>query len=132
MADRGSRQGGAGSHAGTWPLGGSLAAGRAPSRSGTWPAIASKLQTWARAETGAGRLLPWVPVAFGCGIALYFSADHEPVLAVAVSTALVFCLGAFLIRRCAFFPLVVLLAALACGFAIATWKTARIAHEVLA
>ena len=33
----------------------------------------------ARAEAGAGRLLPWVPVAFGTGIAFYFAADHEPV-----------------------------------------------------
>ena len=28
------------------------------------------LRQWARAEAGAGRLLPWVPVAFGTGIAL--------------------------------------------------------------
>jgi competence protein ComEC len=28
-----------------------------------------------------------VPVGFGTGIALYFSADHEPVLAVASATA---------------------------------------------
>ena len=29
------------------------------------------------AEAGAGRLLPWVPVAFGVGIAFYFAAGHE-------------------------------------------------------
>ena len=34
-----------------------------------------------RAEAGAGRLLPWMPVAFGTEIALYFTADREPVLA---------------------------------------------------
>jgi competence protein ComEC len=43
-----------------------------------------------RAEAGAGRLLPWVPVAFGVGIALYFTASHEPVLwpSTAVAAAL--------------------------------------------
>ena len=30
------------------------------------------------AEVGAGRLLPWLPVAFGLGIAIYFTADREP------------------------------------------------------
>ena len=39
-----------------------------------------KLREWVRAEAGAGRLLPWVPIAFGTGIAFYFAADHEPVL----------------------------------------------------
>jgi competence protein ComEC len=36
------------------------------------------LRAWICAEAGAGRLLPWVPVAFGTGIALYFTADREP------------------------------------------------------
>ena len=43
-----------------------------------------------RAEAGAGRLLPWVPVAFGTGIAFYFAADHEPVLPVAAVVAIAF------------------------------------------
>jgi hypothetical protein len=32
-----------------------------------------------RGRAGAGRLLPW-SVAFGTGIAVYFTADREPVL----------------------------------------------------
>src|SRR6185312_11965113 len=37
-----------------------------------------RLSEWALAEAAPGRLLPWLPVAFGAGIVLYFSADREP------------------------------------------------------
>ena len=81
--------------AGTWPVGrAATAGGFAPSGLGVWPAIVETLRNWARAEAGPGRLLPWVPVAFGGGIALYFAADHEPVLWVVVATAAVLALGA--------------------------------------
>ena len=73
-----------------------------------------------------------VPVAFGTGIAFYFAADHEPVLSVAAVLAIVLCAVAVLLRRQKFFPVAVMIAAVAAGFAIATWKTARIAHGVLA
>ena len=33
---------------------------------------------WAAAEVAPGRLLPWLPVAFGFGIVAYFTADREP------------------------------------------------------
>jgi len=58
-----------------------------PAGVGVWSSFAGALREWAKAEAGAGRLFPWVPIAFGCGIALYFAADHEPVLWVAVATA---------------------------------------------
>jgi competence protein ComEC len=62
--------------AGTWPP--REAAGRfAPSDLSTGPQLAAKLREWIAAEAGAGRLLPWVPIAFGTGIALYFAADHN-------------------------------------------------------
>jgi competence protein ComEC len=77
-------------------------------------------------------LLPWVPVAFGAGIAFYFTADHEPVASVTAVAAAAFCLAAFLLRRHKIFPLAVMIAAIAAGFAVATWKTARVAHGVLA
>jgi competence protein ComEC len=77
-------------------------------------------------------LLPWVPVAFGTGIALYFAAGHEPVLPVAAAVAIGLCMVAVLLRRQKFFPVAVMIAAVAAGFAVATWKTARIAHGVLA
>ena len=36
------------------------------------------LSEWVRAEVAPGRLMPWLPVAFGFGIVAYFSADREP------------------------------------------------------
>jgi competence protein ComEC len=94
--------------------------------------LIAKLREWVVAEAGAGRLLPWVPVAFGVGIAFYFTADHEPIGWVAATTAAGFCAVAFLLRRQKIFPVVVMIAAVAAGFAAATLKTARIDHVVLA
>lgn len=119
--------------AGTWPTGRTASAGGfAPAGSGLWPAIVETLGEWARAEAGAGRLLPWVPVAFGGGIALYFAADHEPVLWVVAATAVALICGAVLLRRSRWFAPALLIATVAAGLAVATWKTARIAHTVLA
>jgi competence protein ComEC len=73
-----------------------------------------------------------VPVAFGTGIAFYFAADHEPVLSAAAVVAIALCALAVLLRRQKFFPVAVMIAAVAAGFAVATWKTSRIAHGVLA
>ncbi|MBC7584499.1 MAG: ComEC family competence protein [Tardiphaga sp.] len=119
-------------HAGTWPPQAVPSAGTARPGTRLWQTLIGTLQAWARAEAGPGRLLPWVPVAFGAGIALYFAAEHEPVAWVAASTAAVLAIAAFLSRRQKWFPLIVMLAAIAAGFAIATLKTARIAHAVLA
>src|ERR1700712_471087 len=131
MAEPGRAPGG--TQVGTGPPRGAVPArGFVPAGLGTWPPLVAKLREWVRAEAGAGRLLPWVPVAFGTGIAVYFAADHEPVLAVAAITALVFCAAALLLRRHKLFPAAVMIAAMAAGFAVATWKTARVAHGVLA
>ena len=119
--------------AGTWPpRGAAQAGGFAPSGLNAWPSLAAKLRAWLAAEAGAGRLLPWVPVAFGAGIAFYFAAEREPVLPVAAAAAASFGLAALLLRRHKLFPLAVMVAAVASGFAVATWKTARVAHGVLA
>ncbi|WP_407189639.1 ComEC/Rec2 family competence protein [Bradyrhizobium centrosematis] len=119
--------------AGTWPAGRAVpTGGLAPAGFGIWPAIVETLRQWVRAEAGPGRLLPWVPVAFGGGIALYFAADHEPVLWVVATTAAALLLGAILLRRSRLFAPAIMIAAVAAGFAVATWKTARIAHTVLA
>src|ERR1700676_545048 len=119
--------------AGTWPPREAARAGHiAPSGFGTWSSFIAKLREWVAAEAGAGRLLPWVPVAFGTGIAFYFAADHEPVLPVAAVTAAALGAAALLLRRQKLFPVAVMIAAVAAGFAVATWKTARIAHNVLA
>ena len=134
MAEQGETPGGRRGYAGTWPprAAAAQAGGYAPSDFRAWSSLVEALRGWARAETGAGRLLPWVPVAFGTGIAFYFAADHEPVLAAAAVIAIGLCAAAFLLRRHKVFPVAVMLAAAAAGFAMATWKTARVAHGVLA
>src|ERR1700738_1796117 len=132
MAEPGRAPGRTQGFAGTGPPRTAVPAGGfVPAGLGAWPLVA-KLREWIRAEAGAGRLLPWVPIAFGTGIALYFAADHEPVLAVAAITALGLVAAAFLLRRQKIFPIAGMIAAVAAGFAIATWKSARVAHGVLA
>ena len=119
--------------AGTWPpREAARAGGISPSGFIAWPSLIAKLREWIAAEAGAGRLLPWVPVAFGTGIAFYFAADREPVLPVTALAATALCGAAFWQRRQKIFPLLVMIAALAAGFATATWKTARVSHGVLA
>jgi competence protein ComEC len=133
MAERGGSSGRTQGYAGTWPPRTAVQAGGfAPSGFGAWSSFIERLRAWIRAEAGAGRLLPWVPVAFGTGIAFYFAADHEPVASVTAVAATAFGVAAFLLRRQKIFPIAVMIAAMATGFATATWKTARIAHGVLA
>src|SRR3981081_767231 len=132
MAGRGRAPGRTQGIAGTWPPREAARAGGFAPSGFAWSSFAEKLRTWIRAEAGAGRLLAWVPVAFGTGIAFYFAADHEPVLPVAAVTAAVLCPQACLLRRQKCFPVAVMIAAVAAGFAVATWKTARTAHGVLA
>jgi competence protein ComEC len=125
--------GNSGSRASTWPSRDTAQpAGAAPSVFGLWPALITQIRQWARAEAGAGRLLPWIPVAFGAGIACYFSADHEPVGWVAALTAAGFCAATFLLRRRKVFALAAMVAATVAGFATATLKTIWIGHGVLA
>ena len=133
MAEQGDTSGRKRGYAGTWPpRAAAPAGGYLPSGLSIWPPLAETLRQWVQAEAGAGRLLPWAPVAFGTGIAFYFAADHEPVLSVAAIVAIALGAVAVLLRRQKFFPAAVMIAAVAAGFAVATWKTARIAHGVLA
>lgn len=91
-----------------------------------------RLSEWACAEVAPGRLVPWLPVAFGFGIVGYFTADREPTWWAAAGLALVGTLIAIAARRQAFgFAFALAFAAMAIGFATATLKTARIAHPVL-
>lgn len=116
----------------TWPtLGGTRAAAIFPERLTVSPFVAC-LREWLRAEAGDGRLLPWVPIAFGIGIALYFSADREPVAWVTAVVAAALLGAAFLLRHRKAFAVALMVAAIAGGFAIAALKTARVAHPVLA
>lgn len=87
---------------------------------------------WLIAETAPGRLLPWLPVAFGCGIALYFTADREPAWWAAAAFAIAtIAIAVVARRRPVGFPLALGLAALAAGFCVITLHTMRIAHPVL-
>src|ERR1700728_1200502 len=132
MAERGRAQG-RGGYVGTWPgSGAAQVGGFVPSGLGIWPALAAKLREWIAAEAGAGRLMPWVPVAFGVGIALYFAADHEPVRWVSATAATILGAAAFALRRHKIFPIMVMIAAVAAGFAVATWRTVIVGHGVLA
>jgi len=90
------------------------------------------ISQWALAEVAPGRLLPWLPVAFGFGIVGYFTADREPAWWAASVLAIAGIAVAFAARRRAIgFPLALGLAAIAAGFATATLKSVRIAHPVL-
>ncbi|HZR77140.1 ComEC/Rec2 family competence protein [Bradyrhizobium sp.] len=130
MAERGRTPGRVQGIAETWPPRGGARTGGLAAASGEWPRIFEKVREWVRAEAGAGRLLPWVPIAFGTGIAFYFAADHQPVLSVTVVTAVVLGIAAFLLRRNKVFPAAVMVASVAAGFATATFRTAHVAHEV--
>lgn len=77
--------------------------------------------------------MPWLPVAFGAGIALYFAAEREPSAWAAAALALACVVSAMLLRRRPVaFPLALAFTALAAGFAVATLRSASIAHPVLA
>ena len=51
----------------------------------TWPSgiadplrsFAERLPSWALADVAPGRLVPWLAVAFGFGVVLYFTAGCE-------------------------------------------------------
>jgi competence protein ComEC len=115
----------------TWPVGGAQWGWN-----GVWPeigfALPARLRVWAAAEIGAGRLFPWIAVAFGSGIVLYFSADHEPAWWAAVLAAAIAAIAViFLRRRPLAFVLALGLFAISAGFAVATIKATLIAHPIL-
>lgn len=109
-------------------------AGHAMPQSGVAWALRARqtLAGWAAAEIAPGRLLPWLPVVFGAGIAVYFAADREPAWWAASAVAVLALAGVVAARRHpAGFPLALAAAAMACGFATATLQTWRIAHPVM-
>jgi competence protein ComEC len=87
---------------------------------------------WALTEVAPGRLVPWLAVAFGTGVVVYFAADREPAWWAALSLAAMGIAVAIVARRHAIgLPLALGFAAIAAGFATATIETARLAHPVL-
>jgi len=118
----------------TWPPGGA----RPRALAGPWAlpdfadTAAARLRGWAAAEAVPGRLLPWLPVAFALGIAIYFSAEREPIWWATILLATACATVAFLARRRPVaFPIMLVIAMAAAGFAIATVKTHNIAHPIL-
>jgi len=94
--------------------------------------VPARIREWAALEIAAGRLLPWLAVAYGFGIVLYFTAGHEPLWWAAVALAAICIVAAVLARRRATgFVMALGVAAIASGFAVATVRTALIAHPVL-
>ncbi|MGP0094583.1 MAG: ComEC/Rec2 family competence protein [Xanthobacteraceae bacterium] len=95
-------------------------------------AAAQQIRAWVAVEVGPGRLFPWLPIAYGLGIVLYFTADHEPIGWAACGLSAGSIAAVFLARRHAV-ALVLLMgaAAAAAGFATATLKAALLAHPIL-
>jgi len=90
------------------------------------------LGEWALAEAAPGRLFPWLAVAFGTGIVLYFTADREPVWwATTALAALAIAVAIAAHRRAFGFSLARGFAAAAAGLAVPTIETMRLAHPVL-
>jgi len=122
--------GGRGAKARTWDV--------ARPRGAAWPSADALggardvISRWFATDVAAGRLMPWLPICFGFGIVLYFTADREPSLWAAWALAATFAVAAFFARkRPIAFPLLLALTAAAAGFAVITWKSARIAHPIL-
>ena len=90
------------------------------------------LSEWVLAEIAPGQLIPWMAVAFGFGILVYFTADREPAWWAASALALVGVAVAILARRRPVgFPLALGFAAIAAGFATAALRAAYVVHPVL-
>jgi competence protein ComEC len=116
----------------TWPPGGARALAGPRALGDFADTAAARLRGWAAAEAVPGRLLPWLPVAFGLGIAIYFTAEREPIWWAALALAGACAAIAFLARRRPVaFPITLVVAIAATGFAVAALKTHTIAHPVL-
>ncbi|HWM82811.1 MAG TPA: ComEC/Rec2 family competence protein [Pseudolabrys sp.] len=95
-------------------------------------ALRDMLAAWLSAEVAPGRLMPWLAIAFGFGIVLYFAAWREPMLMATLGLCAAGIIAAALARRRSVaFPLTLGCAAIAAGFAVPTLKTALIDHPVL-
>ena len=63
-----------------WPGAGDRPMPAWPDVAGLARPLGERLRAWALADVGPGRLVPWLAIAFGFGIILYFTADREPQL----------------------------------------------------
>jgi competence protein ComEC len=128
MAERGRAR----ARAGTWSVGAGTRRREPWNISGFAAELFDRAYHWVLAEVGPGRLVPWLPVAFGAGIVVYFTAPREPLLwaPILLFGALA---GATIALRAKSvgLPVVLGFAAAAAGFATATVRTDWIGHPVL-
>jgi competence protein ComEC len=95
-------------------------------------AVRARLQAWAAEEAAPGRLLIWLAVAFGLGVALYFTAEHEPQLWAAALAFAGASAAVIALRRRGVAVLVALgIAAVAAGFFLATLRASWLDHPIL-
>ena len=135
MAEQGKARSRAGAR--TWPSGPraadhGISSGQFDGLSRFTQSAGARVGEWVRSDVAPGRLIPWLPIAFGFGVAVYFAADHEPSLwagFIATGIALTICVLAR--ARPVAWPLMIGTTAITAGFTFATWKTVRIAHPVL-
>jgi competence protein ComEC len=123
---------GIGARAVTWPQAVRLR------RRFTWPgadfahAAGERIRAWTMAEVAPGRLMPWLPIAFGAGVVVYFAAEREPAWWAAISLAFAAAAITILVRaRPIAFAAMLALTAAAAGFATVTLKSLFIAHPIL-
>src|SRR3954471_13275485 len=94
--------------------------------------LSGKLRAWTAVEAAAGRLAPWLPVAFGVGVLGYFNATREPALAAGLISCGVTAAFAFLMRRRGpAFVVAILFCMTSFGFAAASLKARYVDHPVL-
>jgi competence protein ComEC len=96
------------------------------------PGAREVIWRWLVAEVAPGRLMPWMPIAFGFGVVLYFTAEREPAPWAALALVAACAIMAFLARaRPIAFPVLLGVATATAGFAVVTFKAMQIAHPIL-
>jgi len=100
--------------------------------SGFLRAASLRLRTAATEESEKGRLAPWLAAGFCGGVLLYFLAPREPSWIAALALVVAMGWAAYYLReRIVAGPMLLLLSAIAAGFATGSLRGAMIAHPVL-
>ncbi|AWI91286.1 competence protein ComEC [Methylobacterium sp. DM1] len=110
-----------------------LLAGRVPAPSQLWQGTIEGLGACLAREAEQRRLFPWLAVAFGAGILVFFTAtDGAPALAAPLIAATLCLAVTFALRaRPIALALMLALAALFLGFAAGAWRVSSVAGPVL-
>lgn len=110
-----------------------LLAGRVIAPAELWPATRDRLRAGLACEAEQRRLFPWLAVAFGAGILVFFTAtDGEPALAAPlIAAGLSLVVTPVLRARPVALALMLALTAFFLGFAAGVWRVASVAGPVL-